>query len=224
MISLLFDMDGCLIDSLEVQKAAFFGSYALVVGDDKCPSFEEYMKFTGDSVDNVFRKMGLPAEMAPIYREISENSNDKIHIYWDAINIIRELRKIGVKVAICTGKDHYRAEAILKYFEIEPCFDVIIGAEDVTYPKPSPEPILRALDCLKSDKADAVLIGDGYNDILSAKRAGVRSILTLWYGNQSVPREADYTVSNVEELKTVLSTMFTVLKNIWVTSHERSYL
>ena len=41
---LIFDLDGCLIDSSEVQKAAFFGSYKEVVGDDHCPSYEEYIK------------------------------------------------------------------------------------------------------------------------------------------------------------------------------------
>ena len=29
---LIFDLDGCLIDSSKVQKAAFFGSYKEIVG------------------------------------------------------------------------------------------------------------------------------------------------------------------------------------------------
>ena len=75
---LIFDLDGCLIDSKDVQKAALFGSYHIVVGDDKCPTYEDYIKHTGDSVDNVFKKMGLPAEMAEHYRRISSEAVDKI--------------------------------------------------------------------------------------------------------------------------------------------------
>lgn len=52
---LIFDLDGCLIDSSEVQKAAFFGSYKEVVGDDHCPSYEEYIKHTGDSVNGMLK-------------------------------------------------------------------------------------------------------------------------------------------------------------------------
>ena len=204
MISLLFDMDGCLIDSAEVQKAAFFGSYAQVVGDDKCPSFEEYMKYTGDSIDNVFKKMGLPAEMSPIYREISINAVDKVSVYWDIIALIKDFRQLGCKVAICTGKDHYRAVEILKYYHIDQYFDAIIGAEDVNEPKPSAEPVMRAIEKLRIDKDTAILIGDGYNDILCARNAGVRSVLTLWYGDMGVPREADFTVRDASELREVL--------------------
>lgn len=204
MINLLFDLDGCLIDSAEVQKAAFFGSYAAVVGDDNCPTFEEYMQYTGDSVDNVFRKMGLPAAMAPIYREISSRAVDKVKVFWDAIELIKEFRQYGCKVAICTGKDRYRANDILQYYHIDACFDAIIGAEDVKEPKPSPEPVLRALEALGIKKDTALMIGDGYNDILCARNAGVRSVLTLWFGDMGVKREADFVVSDIHELRKLL--------------------
>ena len=197
-------MDGCLIDSAEVQKAAFFGSYAAVVGDDKCPTYKEYLKYTGDSVDNVFKKMGLPLEMAPIYRQISANSIDKVSVYWDIIKVIHDLRQYGCKIGICTGKDHYRAEAILNYYHIDSYFDIIVGADDIDEPKPSPLPVLYAIKKLNIDKNDTILIGDGYNDILCAKNASIRSILTLWYGDNGVPREADYTVHTAVELKTML--------------------
>ena len=75
---LIFDLDGCLIDSSEVQKAAFFGSYKEIVGDDHCPSYEEYIKHTGDSVDGMFKKMGLPAAMAASFRRISSESYQQI--------------------------------------------------------------------------------------------------------------------------------------------------
>lgn len=33
---IIFDLDGCFIGSSEVQKGAYFGSYATVVGDNNC--------------------------------------------------------------------------------------------------------------------------------------------------------------------------------------------
>ncbi|WP_026659356.1 HAD family hydrolase [Butyrivibrio sp. AC2005] len=204
MKNVIFDLDGCLIDSSEVQKAAFFGAYEEIVGDDNCPTYEEYIKYTGDSVDNVFKKLGLPASMAAPFRRISSESVDKIKVNWDAIDLVRSLKRNGCNIAICTGKDHDRTEDILKYYNVSELFDVLICADDVKSPKPSAEPIKKALENLCCSKEEAIVVGDGYSDIISAKRAGVRSVLVLWYGENGVPREADYTVKSVEELRTIL--------------------
>ena len=204
MINLIFDLDGCLIDSTEVQKKAFYGSYAEVVGDDKCPSFEEYMKYTGDSITNVMKKMGLPMEMVESYRRISCEAIDRISVNMDCIQLIQDYRKKGSKIAICTGKDHYRAEDILRFYGIVDLFDALISSDDVDEPKPSAKPIMAAIEKMKVKKEECVVIGDGYNDILSAHNAGVKAILTLWYGDSGVPRISDYSVSNVEELKKML--------------------
>lgn len=203
-LNLIFDLDGCLIDSSEVQKAAFFGSYQEIVGDDKCPSYEEYIKHTGDSVDGMLKKMGLPASMAVPFRRISSEAVDKIKVNWDAMQLIRELREKGCKVAICTGKDHYRTVDILQHYQIEGLFDVLICADDVPEPKPSAMPILKAIEALKTTRDNALMIGDGYNDIMSAKNAGVRSVLTLFYGDGGVPKEANYVVKDINELKHLL--------------------
>lgn len=202
-LNLIFDLDGCLIDSTEVQKAAFFGSYAEVVGDDNCPTYEEYIRHTGDSVDNMLKKMGLPPEMAEPFRRISSESIDKVIVNWEVVDLIREMRKQGCKIAICTGKDHYRTEDILKYYGIDDLFDVLICADDVTEPKPSAMPALAAIEAMAVNRNTCVLIGDGYNDILCARKAGIRSILTLWYGDAGVPRKSDWTVQTVKELKEI---------------------
>ena len=205
ILNLIFDMDGCLINSLEVQKTAFYGSYAAVVGDDNCPDFSEYLKHTGDSLPNIFKKMGLPVEMADPYREISSKAIDKIIINDEAINLVRKMKALGSKIAICTGKDHWRTEDILKYYNIFDCFDAIIASDDVKEPKPSAMPVLKAIEKMGISKDSCIVIGDGYNDILSAKNAGVPVILTLWYGDEGVPREADYTTFTVSELEKLLN-------------------
>ena len=203
-LSLIFDLDGCLIDSSEVQKAAFFGSYEEIVGDDNCPSYEEYIKQTGNSVDGMLKNLGLLEEMADPFRRISCEAIDKIKVNWEAMELIKDLRNQGCKIALCTGKDHYRTVDILKYYHVDDLFDILVCADDVTEPKPSAVPILEVIKCLGCKKDDVIMIGDGYNDVLSAKNAGVKSILTLWYGDFGVPREADTTVSNVSELSYII--------------------
>lgn len=204
LINLIFDLDGCLIDSTEVQKTAYYGSYGEIVGDGNCPPFSEYHKHTGDSLPNIFRKMGLPVEMAGPFRRISSAAVDKVLVNDACIALARRMKAAGSKIAICTGKDHYRTVDILKFHHIDDCFDVIVASDDVAEPKPSAMPVLKSISDLGVDKDSCILIGDGYNDILSAKAAGVRSVLALWYCDEGVPREADYTVVSVNELAELL--------------------
>ncbi|MBR4761465.1 MAG: HAD-IA family hydrolase [Clostridia bacterium] len=203
-VNLIFDLDGCLINSIEVQRQAFYGSYDRVVGDGMCPDFSEYLKHTGDSLPNIFRKMNLPVEMAEPYREISCAAIDKIIINDEAIALIRRMKSEGSKIAICTGKDRYRTLDILKYYGIDDCFDAIVASDDVSEPKPSGMSVLKAISDMGVKKETCIVIGDGYNDILSARDAGVKVVLTLWYGDEGVSREADYTAHTVAQLEEVL--------------------
>ena len=203
MQALIFDLDGCLIDSSGVQKKAFFGAYKEVVGDENCPTYEEYIKYTGDAVDNVMRKLGLPDAMAPVFRRISEESVEEIIVYEEAIDFIRSIKR-DFKIAICTGKDRYRVVDILKYYGIEDCFDALVCADDVTHHKPHPEPVEKALEALGISASEALMIGDGYGDIKSAAVAHVPSVLTLWYGEFGVPRESTYVAETVGELKRIV--------------------
>ena len=204
--NLIFDFDGVLIDSIEVQKSAYYGSYQEIVGDDKCPPFSEYMKYTGDSLPNIFKKMGLPAAMAEPYRRISVNAIEKIILNDEAVDLIRELKPLGIKCAICTGKDHYRTIDILKYFGIESLFDAVVCSDDVSEPKPSPIPVLKAIEAMGEGASpdNCMVIGDGLYDIISAKRAGCSSVLTLWYGDEGVERLADFTAATVDDLKGII--------------------
>lgn len=206
-LNLLFDMDGCLINSLEVQRASYYGSYAEIVGDDKCPDFSEYLKYTGDSLPNIFEKLGLPIAMVEPYRRISSNAIDRIQVNYPLINLIRQMRKNGSKVAICTGKDHKRTCDILKHYSIDDCFDVVVASDDILEPKPSPMSINVALQRLSVDKSSCIFIGDGYNDILCAKNAKVKVVLALWYGDEGVPHEADYIAESVDELSEIFKSI-----------------
>jgi pyrophosphatase PpaX len=56
----------------------------------------------------------------------------------------------------------------------------VVGSDEVTHPKPHPEPVLRALALLGSDPARAVFIGDSRHDIECGRAAGVRTAAVLW--------------------------------------------
>jgi phosphoglycolate phosphatase len=59
-------------------------------------------------------------------------------------------------------------------------FEVLIGRENVQNPKPHPEPVLKALHEMKSNKENAWMIGDTCLDMVSAKEAGIKYVGVRW--------------------------------------------
>ncbi len=200
---LIFDMDGCLINSNEVQKLSLKLAYDEVVGDDKQPTFEEYNKYTGDSLSNIFIKLGLPLTMVEPYRRYSKNLLTLNYIDPLLISLIKEWRSQDIKIAICTGKERDRVIQILEYFNITDLFDAIVCSDDVSRPKPYPDSILKCLEILNIKKEDALYLGDGNYDGIASNAAGVDFALTTWYSKIDITVTPKYIFSSMEELKRI---------------------
>ncbi len=86
----------------------------------------------------------------------------------------------GIKMGIVTSKRRDLAIRGLKLFNIEKYFDTIVALEDTEKHKPHPDPILKALELLKIDRENALMVGDSPYDILCAYNAGVNSVAVKW--------------------------------------------
>ena len=80
-------------------------------------------------------------------------------------------------------------------------------SDDTATHKPSPEPLLHALNQMGADAADAVYVGDAIVDMQAARAAGVRGIGVTWGAASAEElRAAEPTavVHSVGELQTLL--------------------
>jgi len=68
----------------------------------------------------------------------------------------------------------------LEKYKLKEYFDAIVTADDTDKHKPDPEPVYIALRKLNAKAEESIMIGDTKFDILSAKRAGVKSVLVDW--------------------------------------------
>ena len=82
-------------------------------------------------------------------------------------------------------------------------FDVVVGSDDTQRHKPDPEPVLKALELLEADAADAAYVGDSPFDVAAARGAGVFAVAVGWGGIHRV-EDADALVESPEELLGVL--------------------
>jgi 3-amino-5-hydroxybenzoic acid synthesis related protein len=178
----VFDFDGVIINSSVIQKYALLESYQIIIGKGE-PSVEQFFSFSGDSLENIFSKMGLPLEMIEPYRRISREQIDLIKIHPGMQHLLEHLQKNGYKCALCTGKDRERTIEILHRLSLKQFFDYIICSDEVKNPKPHEESLLRAIQNLNININNAVMVGDSINDIICAQRAGVKSIAVTWGDN-----------------------------------------
>ena len=88
--------------------------------------------------------------------------------------------------------------------DLEPLFDVVVGAEDTSRHKPEPDPLLHALDRLGATPREAAYVGDSPFDLRAAKAGGLHAIAVTWGGIHSEERlsaeQPDAIVHDAREL------------------------
>ena len=95
------------------------------------------------------------------------------------------LRDQGFTLAVATSKFYVSADALLAAAGIRDRFAMVIGADQVTCPKPDPEMAQVIMREFGVSAERAVMVGDTTHDLLMAMAAGMRSI-AVTYGVHSV--------------------------------------
>jgi HAD superfamily hydrolase (TIGR01509 family) len=100
---------------------------------------------------------------------------------------LARLQTAGVRMGVATSKRRSSAEPILAYLNIAQHFEVCIGPEDVSRPKPHPEPLHALMRRMGvADPAKFIYIGDTHFDAKAAQAAGVAFVgVTTGYASRS---------------------------------------
>jgi HAD superfamily hydrolase (TIGR01509 family) len=86
-----------------------------------------------------------------------------------AVETLKELNKMKLKVGLCTTSSETAANYILNRFKIAEYFKVVVSRDKVQRVKPDTEQCELALKALGAKPADTVLVGDSVADMQSAK-------------------------------------------------------
>ncbi|MCZ2260012.1 pyrophosphatase PpaX [Sporosarcina sp. G11-34] len=179
--ALLFDLDGTLLDTNEL----IIGTFAHVLNKHFPGQYgrEEILPFLGPTLHDTFNKVdpnNVEALVAE-YREWNIAKHDELASEFDGVSETLHLLKAqGFKMAVVSTKKNDMVMRGLDLLDVDGIFDVVIGLDDVTNPKPDPEPILLALDRLGAKKEEALMIGDNFHDVEGGQNAGVRTAGVAW--------------------------------------------
>ena len=180
-MTILFDLDGTLIDSTEAILESFHNSFD--VYKKPHPSDEEIKALIGHPLDVMYKDLGIEQDLVwdfvKTYKEHYQMIHtDKTVLLDYAVDAIREAQKFA-RLGVVTTKTGKYSRELLLHFGLMDAFEVLIGREDVHKPKPHSEPIDKALSIMKSNKEQCWMIGDTRLDIASADNAGVKSVAVL---------------------------------------------
>jgi pyrophosphatase PpaX len=179
----LFDLDGTLIDSIRL----ILDSYHHTLTQHNLPARtdEDWLKGVGTPLHIQFAEWRESPEvleaMIATYREYNLKHHDRmVAIYPGVIEAVREIKAVGIQTGLVTSKNRQGALRGLKLVGLEALMDVLVCADEVTNPKPHPEPVEKAVDLLGADPAATVYVGDSIHDMRSGRAAGVRTAAALW--------------------------------------------
>ena len=179
----LFDFDGTLFDTLPSSRYVFRKAYENIGFQF---SEDDVLGFTREPIPDSYARIGAPKEKFNSFMDDIEkyvNSQESVNltgIYDDTYDTIIDLRMLEADLGIVTSNNVPHVRDILKKFDMQKdFFAVLVGNREAHNPKPSPEPILKALETIgyKGDKKDVCYVGDSINDCLSAVNAGIVPIL-----------------------------------------------
>ena len=181
--TVLFDLDGTLIDSTELILSSY--RHTLEIHRGVAPPDEVWIAGLGTPLWVQFKKFtDDPAEidaMVATYRNHNlEHHDAMVREFPGVLEAVGQLRDRGTRLGIVTSKKRHGAERGLTLCGFDGLFDVVVTADDVERHKPDPEPVGRALERLQSRATDTIFVGDSPHDIDAGRAGGVATGAVLW--------------------------------------------
>ncbi|KQU20283.1 MULTISPECIES: pyrophosphatase PpaX [Peribacillus] len=179
--TLLFDLDGTLINTIEL----IIDSFTKTLDHYSPGQFkrEDIIPFIGPTLVDTFSSIDPERidEMIAFYREHNWKNHDLLVTQYDGVfETIQTLKQSGYKLAVVTTKKRDVVEKGLRLSKLDQFFDVVVTLDDVEKAKPDPEPLVKALNQLGSVPEEAIMVGDSYHDILGGKNTGTKTAGVAW--------------------------------------------
>jgi phosphoglycolate phosphatase len=175
---LIFDLDGTLVDSLADIATAInltrgtFGLAALPA--------PHIIAQVGDGSDHLVRQtVPVPPErrveaLAAYLAHYERHMLDGTHLMPGVLDVLERYR--DRHLAVVTNKLQHLAEKVLVGLGIRDRFAIVVGGDSLPRKKPDALPLLHVLEHCGLRPEQAVMIGDGVNDVLAAQAAGVMAV------------------------------------------------
>jgi HAD superfamily hydrolase (TIGR01509 family) len=206
--AVIFDFDGVLADTERLHLGAFQDVFAARGWSlDEADYFDRYLGYDDEGLVAAFtadRRLSLEeSELREIVRAktaaFSRHLASPEVVYAGARRSVASLAA-AFKLAIASGALRHEIASILRAAELADLFPVIIGADDVTECKPSPQPFLAAARALGVAAESCVAVEDSVPGLAAARAAGMRTIAVTTTSPREALAGADRILDSLSEL------------------------
>lgn len=182
--AMLLDLDGTLVDSLADITASVDHLRATVglppLGTARVRSMvgDGARRLLERALADLDRSPDLEAAWRTYEAHHEQQCTALVRSYPGVLEQLASWRTQGVALAVVTNKPERFARRIVEHLGLS--FDVVVGGDTLPERKPSPRPLLRALEQLGVPPTQAAMAGDGLQDLRAGKAAGTATIAALY--------------------------------------------
>ena len=188
-LHICFDLDGVLINSLNVMKISW-SEVQKVHGIDQ--PFSSYKSYIGIPFHDILDRLNIPkrshADIKKTYDKASLERAGEVQLFEGVREVLESLKKQNIVLSILTSKTRSRTHNILTNKEITNFFDYIICPEDLPKgeAKPSPKALSYVIELAEISRSQTLFLGDMHSDLLCAADANV-DYCHCQYGYEPMP-------------------------------------
>ncbi len=183
----IFDMDGTLIDSVDLHAASWQQAFSHFGHD---VSFEQARGQIGKGGDNLLPTFLSEAEIADHGKDLESwraelfksQYFERLRPFSSVPELLMRIRDAGMKVAVASSAQESELDKYLSIAKIRDLVDVTTSSADAEKSKPDPGIFVAALHKAGIAARAAIAIGDSPYDAEAAARSGMRSIGLLCGG------------------------------------------
>jgi phosphoglycolate phosphatase len=184
----IFDLDGTLTDSAAGIVSSFRHALAQVgiaVPDD--PDLAGMV--VGPPMHQTLQAMGLgdrtDAAIAAYRADYTTRGWELNEVFDEIPELLADLRRAGVRLAVATSKAEATARKILAHFGLDDHFEVIAGASLDGLRASKAEVVAHALAQLDPLPEHVLMVGDRSHDVDGASHHGIDAVVVEWgYGGK----------------------------------------
>lgn len=183
--TIIFDLDGTLLDSLEDLKNAV--NHTLQQFQLPTKSQDEIKAYLGNGMERLIELSTPFGKNTPNFNKILQSFKDyyainsSIHTkpYPGIIEMLQSLKNLNYNLAIVSNKGDFAVKILNEKF-FNNIIDIAIGEQQHIKKKPNPDMIYEVLKILNKNKADVYYVGDSEVDIETSKASQIPCLSVSW--------------------------------------------
>ncbi len=154
----------------------------------------------------------LQKKFYTILEEMEIKAAQDAILYPGALDTLRKLRAQGLKIGVVTNNGRKGTELTLKRCQLESFFNAVATRDDCAEMKPDAGPVLKVLQEMHVSSEETILVGDGVQDILAARAAGIPSVAVAtgpFTSQRLLETEPDYLLGSINDLPMLIEALAT---------------